>query len=171
MIDGRRADSARRRERVAAAIDTARHAQGDLSVSSIARAAGVDRSFLYRHHDLLAQIHNAQTSRRAHCPTNSSQVSAASLTAELANAHSPIARQSAHSRQLERRLSELLGDHAWHQAGLGAPADVDELQRRITHLEQRIIDLEGQLDERDQELAAARAANRELMTDLNRRHD
>jgi hypothetical protein len=34
----------------------------------------------------------------------------------------------------------------------------------ITHLEQQVIDLGFQLEERHSELAAARAANRELMT-------
>jgi hypothetical protein len=125
MIDGRRADSARRRQRVAAAIDSARQAQRDLSVAAIARATSVDRSFLYRHHDLLAQIHTAQTSRRTTNPDSSSQVSAASLTAELANAHRQIARQAVHSRQLERRLSELLGDHAWHQASVPRPTSTN----------------------------------------------
>ena len=32
----------------------------EISVSSIARRAGVDRSFLYRHRDLLEQIHASQ---------------------------------------------------------------------------------------------------------------
>ncbi|MDV7088934.1 hypothetical protein HJ581_0041325 [Rhodococcus opacus] len=34
-------------------------------------------------------------------------------------------------------------------------------------LEQKVIDLRLQLEERDQDLAAARAANRGLMTKLN----
>jgi hypothetical protein len=34
-------------------------------------------------------------------------------------------------------------------------------------LEQRVIDLRLQLEERDQDLAAARAANRELMAQIN----
>lgn len=38
---------------------------------------------------------------------------------------------------------------------------------KITHLEQQVIDLRLQLEERDEGLAAARATNRELMTQLN----
>ena len=34
-------------------------------------------------------------------------------------------------------------------------------------LEQQVVDLRLQLEERDQDLTAARAANRELMTRLN----
>ena len=70
-------------------------------------------------------------------------------------------------RQLEKRLSEALGDQAWHESGLGAPADTDALSQQITHLEQQAIDLRLQLEEQDQDLAAARAANRELMAQLN----
>ena len=54
MTRGRQADSARRRQRVIKAINEAGASGGDLSVSAIARVAGVDRTFLYRHPDLLA---------------------------------------------------------------------------------------------------------------------
>ena len=49
MLDGRRDDSMRRRQRVLAALDQAAAAGDRLSTSAIARAAGVDRTFLYRH--------------------------------------------------------------------------------------------------------------------------
>ena len=70
-------------------------------------------------------------------------------------------------RQLEKRLSEALGEKAWQESGLGVPADIDALNQTINHLEQQVIDLRLQLDERDQDLAAARAANRELIAQLN----
>ena len=57
MRRGRQNDSTRRRQRVIAALDKAITDGIELSVSGIARAAGVDRSFLYRHRDLLAQLH------------------------------------------------------------------------------------------------------------------
>ena len=57
MTKGRQADSARRRQRVAAAISNAAACGAEISVSSIARAAAVDRTFLYRHRDLLGKIH------------------------------------------------------------------------------------------------------------------
>ena len=56
---------------------------------------------------------------------------------------------------------------AAHERAIGAPADIDALGQKITHLEQQAADLRQQLEERDDELAAARAANRELMTRLN----
>ena len=48
-----------------------------------------------------------------------------------------------------------------------APADIDALNHKLAHLEQQAIDLRLQLDDRDQDLAAARAANRELISQLN----
>jgi chromosome segregation ATPase len=51
--------------------------------------------------------------------------------------------------------------------GLGAPADLDALSQKITELEQQAAGLQLQLEERDEELTAARSANRELMAQLN----
>ncbi|MEV0053657.1 hypothetical protein AB0H34_24535 [Saccharopolyspora shandongensis] len=47
------------------------------------------------------------------------------------------------------------------------PADIDTLHQRINQLEQHNLDVQQQLDERADDLAAARATNRELMTRLN----
>ena len=164
-LRGRQADSARRQARVAAAISTAAAAGQEISVSSIARAAAVDRTFLYRHRDLLEQVHASQA--QAPSAGTGPAVSSASLQADLLNAQQRAARLAARVQQLERRLSSLLGEHAWRESGLGAPDDIDELKQQNTTLEQRIIDLRLQLDERDQDLTAARAANRELMAQLN----
>ena len=57
MTKGRQADSARRRQRVITAISQATAAGTEISVSGIARTAAVDRTFLYRHRDLLEKIH------------------------------------------------------------------------------------------------------------------
>ena len=168
MIEGRRADSARRRQRVIKAINDAGRTGGEISVSAIARAAGVDRTFRYRHADLLCQVHAAQADP-AVAQGDGPMVSRASRQADLANAQGQITRQASRVRQLENKLSELLGEQAWRESGLGAPADIDQLQRRITELEQQAVDLRGQLEERDQELNAARTANRELIANLNRR--
>ena len=54
--------------------------------------------------------------------------------------------------------------------GLGAPADIDALHQQITRLEQQVIDLGLQLAERDEDLAAARATNREFMARINASH-
>lgn len=169
MHAGRRADSERRRTRVQDALRQARATGSEITASSIARAAKVDRSFLYRHPDLLEQIHTAQRQTREPSETGSG-VSRASLHAELLAARHRTARQAARIHQLERKLSEHLGRQTWHDSGLGAPADIDTLNQKITYLEQQVLDIRLQLEERDQDLAAARAANRELMTRLNTAH-
>src|SRR6478672_9824131 len=94
-------------------------------------------------------------------------VTRASLQADLLAAGERAQRLNGRVRQLEKRLSEALGEKAWRESGLGVPADVDELNQTINHLEQQAIDLRLQLDERDQDLTAARAANRELIAQLN----
>jgi hypothetical protein len=165
-LRGRQADSARRRDRVIKAISAAAAADQEISASSIARAARVDRTFLYRHRDLIEQIRAAQTQAQAPSAAGPA-VSHASLQADLLNAQQRAARLAVRVQQLEHRLSDLLGEHAWRESGLGAPADIDTLKQHNLTLEQHIVDLRVQLEERDQDLAAARAANRELMAQLN----
>ena len=131
------------------------------------REASVDRAFLYRHRDLLSKIHALEAAPPAVGGTASPAVTCASLQADLLAAHERAVRLNARIRQLEKRLSEALGEQAWRESGLGAPADIDALTQKVTHLEQQAIDLRLQLEERDQDLAAARAANRELMAHLN----
>lgn len=164
-VEGRRADTTRRRERVLTALSQARTSGAEVSVAGIAHAAGVDRTFVYRHRDLLAQLHATQAQPPA--VGGGPTVSRASLQADLLAAHERAARLASHIQRLERRLSEALGEQVWRSSGLGAPQDLDELQQRITQLEQQALDLRLQLEEKDQDLTAARAANRELMTSLN----
>lgn len=165
-LRGRQADSARRRTRVIQAISAAATAGQEISPTSIARAAGVDRTFLYRHRDLLEQVHVDQANAPALAGAGPA-ASSSSLQADLLNARQRATRLAARVQQLESRLSALLGEHAWRESGLGAPADIDALKHHNHALEQQITDMRLQLGERDQDLAAARAANRELITQLN----
>jgi len=167
MRKGRQADSARRRQRVLTALDRAAASGTEISASGIARAAAVDRTFLYRHRDLLEKIHAAEAAPPPADGTAGPAVSRASLQADLLAAHERAIRLAARIRQLEQRLSDELGQQTWRESGLGAPADIDALNQKITHYEQQAADLRLQLEDRDDELAAARAANRELMTRLN----
>ena len=74
MRQGRQADSARRRQRVITALGKATTAAGSRSASpAIARTAGVDRSFLYRHRDLLEKIHALEATPAGHRRRASSQ--------------------------------------------------------------------------------------------------
>jgi hypothetical protein len=62
-----------------------------------------------------------------------------------------------------------LGEAAFRDSGLGAPDDIRNLQQALTDRQQQLLELRRQLEERGDELAAARAANRELMTQINTR--
>ncbi len=167
MMKGRQADSARRRQRVIAAISKASADGTEISVSGMARAAAVDRTFLYRHRDLLEKIHALETAPPSAGDGPGPAVTWASLQADLLAAHERAVRLNARVRQLEKRLSETLGEQAWRESGLAAPADIDALNQKISQLEQQVIDLRLQHEEQGDDLTAARAANRELMAQLN----
>jgi hypothetical protein len=134
-------------------------------VATIARAAAVDRTFLYRHKDLLAQVHATQVGPLAGStagpaspghpckPTCSPPTNAPSVSAAASSSWKNACPKRSVSRPGENPGS--------------APADIDALNRKITQLEQEVIDLRLQLEERDGELSAARAANRDLMAQLN----
>src|SRR6266540_769897 len=123
LAAARRRDSTRRRQRVLNALERLTGAGEEISVAAVARAAGVDRSFLYRHHDLRAQIlkRAAQAQPDTSLP-RTTQVSRQSLLADLANlrAHNQRLRQQV--TKLARRLSDALGEEVFRASGLGAPA-------------------------------------------------
>jgi len=167
LAKGRQANSARRRQRVIAALDKAAAHGTEISVSSIARAAAVDRSFLYRHRDLLSKIHALEAAPPAAGHATGPAVTRASLQADLLAAQERAVRLNARVQQLEKRLSEALGEQAWRASGLGQSPDLDQLREQAASLQQQNIGLRLTLEERDQEHSAARAANRELMAHLN----
>jgi transposase-like protein len=164
IIQARRADTSRRRDRVLKALDAATEAREEISVSAIARRAGVDRTFLYRHRDLLDMIH---TQAAEPPPITGETVSRPSLLADLANAQDRNTRLAKENQQLRGRLSAALGEEIWREAGLGAPPDVETLTGRITELEQEAVELRRRLQESEEDLEAARSVNREYMARLN----
>jgi hypothetical protein len=60
MVASRRADSARRRKRVLEAVESFAPHLGEISISDIARVAGVHRTFIYRHQDLLDHVRSRE---------------------------------------------------------------------------------------------------------------
>ena len=161
----RQAHSARCRQRVIKALNAAIESGEEISVSAIARKAGVNRSLLYRHPDLHAMV-LTKAAEPPTTPTGGPAASRASLIAEFAGAHDRINRLVRENTQLRDRLSEALGEQAWRESG--GPDDIDELHRRNTELEQQVVELRRQLSEKDDDLNAARATNRELRASLNR---
>ena len=165
-IATRRRDSTRRRQRVLDALGQLTAAGQEISVSAVARAAAVDRSFLYRHHDLRAQIH-----ARAAAPGTSPASTAAtrqSLLADLANLREQNQRLQRQNHTLAARLSEVLGEEVFQASGIGRIGETEQLRARVAELEQQILDLRQELEERTDELDASRVANRDLMTLANR---
>ncbi|MER5383320.1 hypothetical protein ABT040_24145 [Streptomyces sp. NPDC002688] len=147
MQEGHQAGTDRRRGRVAAPISAAQRDGTPLTASAIARAAAVDRAFLYRHRDLLDTLHIA--AREPATPhTDGPGATRASLLADLANANARSARLAARIDQLEARLSTVLGEEAPRTA-----------RRRFGPVPGRT----------PAELDAARAANRDLTRALNQR--
>ncbi|MFC9227845.1 hypothetical protein ACFTZI_02590 [Streptomyces decoyicus] len=168
MHVGRQADTERRRTRVKTAITNAQRDATPLTASAIARAAGVGRTFLYRHRDLLDALHTA-THEPTAGPAGRPAVTRATLEADRANANARSARLASLVRQLEERLSKALGQEAWRASGIGATVDIEELHNRVARLEQRAVELTRGLEERQAELDAARTANRDLTRALNQR--
>ena len=166
LIAARRRDTTRRRQRVLSALDQLTAAGQEISVSAVARRADDDRSFLYRHHDLRAQIH-ARAAAPASSPA-STTVSKQSLLADLANLREQNQRLRRQNLSLTARLSEVLGDEVFQASGMGRTDESEPLRARAAELEQQILDLRQELEERTDELDASRAANRDLMTLANR---
>ncbi|OJF12905.1 DUF6262 family protein [Couchioplanes caeruleus] len=165
LAAARAGDAARRHDRVQQALTALTEAAHDITVSSVARAARVHHSFIYRHPELRAAVEQAQ--RNTASPTVGA-TSAAWIHTELANAQAQNARLVKQVKLLENRLSDALGVQAHQVSGIGAPDKTAQLEYRCLELEQRVRDLTNQLEERTDELDAARAANRNLMTLLNR---
>jgi hypothetical protein len=76
------------------------------------------------------------------------------------------ARRNGPSGRYTRPPSPRLADS--HRTGLGPPPDVAALRDQIQALRQENLDLRHRAEEREEELAAAREANRRLMTELNK---
>ena len=116
MTAGRRADTTRRREHVLQALRDTTGNGGEVTVSGIARHAGIDRTFLYRHRDLLEKIHALEaTPPPTTGDTPGPTVTRASLQADLLAAGDRTQRLNSRVRQLEKRLSETLGEKAWQE--------------------------------------------------------
>ena len=100
-------------------------------MSAVARTAEVDRSLLYRHPDLRAQIH-----ARAGADPGTSPASTAatrpSLLADLANVQGQNQRLRRQNHNLTTRLSEALGAEVFRVSGIGHHDETGQLRSGIT---------------------------------------
>ena len=106
--------SAQRRSAVMNAIRQLGRAAHPITVAGVAALAGVDRSYIYDHPELLDQIRQQRdTTPVKLAPRPAAERSTlASLQARLTSAHDEIARLKAENRTLRDRLAVTLGD-AW----------------------------------------------------------
>jgi len=140
----------------------------EITISSVAARARAHCSFIHRHPDLHSAVLTAAGQALTAPLPASTAISHRSALAGNTNLHAQNSWQAQHIRDLEDRLSELLGHQAFERSGLGAPTNTTALQVEIDRQRQTVLDLTRALEERDEELAAARETNRWLMTELNR---
>ena len=155
-----------------------------LTFPGVARRAGVSVSLLYGDPGLASRLAEARgrqqvagTDRAWRLPTRS-LVTEQSLHADLANAKDRVRRLTEELSVLRDRLARELGAGSDAAIGRGASSLLGQLDEKLAHLEadnlelrERVIELEGALRESNETLAAARAMNRELMTEINRTTD
>lgn len=111
--------SATLREAILRATRELDRAGQQVSVSAVARNAGVDRSYLYEHPDLLEQIRALGSSHSVHRPARpaTEQASLQSLRARLEVVHAELTRLRAENSELHRALERGLGER-WEELGV-----------------------------------------------------
>lgn len=168
LTASRRRDVEHRRARVNKAIVDMYSDRSEITVASTAARAGVHRSFIHRHTDLYAAVLAADAEAIVNPSPASTTISHRSVMTENANLHALNHRLSRRVRDLEDRLSELLGNQAFERSGLGTPTATAALQDDLEHHKQLVLDRDNRIEELEEELAAAREAVRGLMAELNR---
>ena len=178
----RRHDGRTKRQHASDMI-TAMEASGDpITFPGVARRAGVSTSLLYGDPQLAGRIAAARDRQRqagqdrAWSLPARSLVTEQSLRAELANAKEQNRRLAEEIKLLRERLCRQLGADADLARGEALGPALDQVEHRAAELEAdnhrhraRIAELETDRRELTETLDAARAMNRELMTELNRR--
>lgn len=99
------------RAAIIAAVGELDRAGHQINISALARKAGVDRSYLYEHPDLLERIRALGSARSTHRPTRpaAEQASLESLRARLEVAHTELNRLRAENNEQRRALELGLG--------------------------------------------------------------
>ncbi|MEY9861006.1 chromosome segregation ATPase [Catenulispora sp. GAS73] len=167
LVQARRRDVEQRRQRVRQAL-AAMHADGsEVTISAVAARARVHRSFIHRHPDLREAVLRAAAAAVTTASPASTALSHRSALAANANLAQHNRRLSEHVKDLEDRLSEILGQQVFARSGLGAPIGTAALQAELEEQSQVALDLKRALEEREEELAAARETNRRLRKQLN----
>jgi hypothetical protein len=177
----RRQDSLSKRRKARDTLQAMIDAGEPVTFPAVARRAGVSVSLLYADSELAGRLTEARRRQRDagvdrawRLPTRS-LITEQSLRADLANAKYHIRRLSEELALLRDRLAHQLGAETDNATGRVASPLLDQLEQQAADLDadnarlrQRIAELEDALRESNDTLEAARAMNRELMTEINR---
>lgn len=90
LAEARRRDTTTKRAAVTAALQALQREDRPVTRRTVIARAGVHRNFLYRHHDLAAQIDQAATDYHRRPPPPGDRISHDSLLTELATARHRI---------------------------------------------------------------------------------
>lgn len=181
LARARRRDSRAKRARAAEALGAMLEDGEPVTFAALARRADVSVSLLYSDRDLAARVAEARDrqrqagSDRAWRLPPRSLVTEQSLRAELANAKEQLRQLAEEASLLRQALARNLGAEADVARGRATASLLDQMETRADELvadnaalRQRASRLEAELREALDNLDAARAANRELMHELNR---
>lgn len=177
----RRNDSRTKRQRAAEVLSEMEQSGEPITFPAVARRAGVSVSLLYADTTLSARIATARDrqrqvgTERAWRTPSRSLLTEQSLRTELANTKDRARRLAEEVALLRQRLSRHLGADAEAAREEDHRPLLDQLEQRAAELEadnhrqrQQIAELQNDVSELTETLDAARATNRELMTELNR---
>ncbi|MGH9088795.1 MAG: DUF6262 family protein [Acidimicrobiales bacterium] len=178
----RRADSRTKRQRAAEALSSMEASGEAVTFPAVARRAGVSVSLLYADSEISTRIAIARDRQRQAGPDRAwrlparSLVTEQSLRTELANSKERARRLAEEVTVLRERLSRHLGAGADIARGDAISPLLEQLEQRAAELEAdnqrqavRIAQLETEARELAETIQAARALNRELMSELNRK--
>lgn len=180
----RQKDSTSKRRRADEVLQAMIEAGEPVTFPAVARRADVSVSLLYADRELASRLVEARdrqreagTDRAWRLPTRA-LVTNQSLRADLANAKDHVRRLTEELSVLRDRLARELGAGSDAAIGRGASSLLGQLEEKTAHLEadnlelrDRATELERALRESNETLGAARAMNRELMTEINRAPD
>ncbi len=181
LSKARRRDSQVRQRRATEVVEAMVEAGEPVTFPAVARRAGVSVSLLYAHQDLAGRIvsardrqHQAGIERVWMLPARS-LVTEHSLRADLANAREQVRQLTDEIAILRDRLARHLGADADVARGRLTSPLIEQLEERSAELEAdshrlrlRVSELESEAREQAETLQAARAMNRDLMSELNR---
>jgi chromosome segregation ATPase len=181
LIKARRRDGQTKRARADRTLQEMIESGEPVTFAALARRAGVSVSMLYANQVLAARVSEVRDRQRQAGPTRAwrlparSLVTEQSLRTELANAKEQVRQLHVEVAVLRERIARSLGAEADLARGRAAASLLDQIEDRAAELEsenatlrRRVVEVEAEASEMAESLAAARTANRDLMSMVNR---